>query len=751
MTRASHLSRRIPRPWAPDRRLSLGLLALALLAIAALAPSGLQAQREDEPNWEMDQPPAPRDFTCFQEAGPYTPTIDIGADVAILYGAHGDLARRFAQWREQGYEAAFMTGISWGDYADYYGRDDDFKTSEVQTRKDGSLRMHHPGVGYNVPTDPYIAYIKTTIDPVIDQRPLFLCLEEPEYWADTGWSATFKQLYAEHYGEPWRAPDSSVDAQYRASRLKYERYFEALREVFGFARAKSNRLGFRMECVVPTHSLLNYAQWGIVSPMSRLMDLPEMDGYIAQVWTGTARTHNMYRGEGRERTFETAFLEYGAMLNMVRPTGRKVWFLADPIEDNPDYSWNDYRRNYKATIVASLMWPEVHRFEVMPWPSRIFQGRYPKVDLDTTGEREGIPGDYAAMILTVINALNDMEQAEAHYDVAARRIGVFASDSLMFQRAAPDPTDIHLSPFYGLAMPLLKRGVYVEPVQLENATHPDALEDFDVLFLTYEGQKPLKAEYHEALHAWVRQGGALVYVGDGADPYHNVREWWNEQGATGTRPDQALFQRLGVEGLASGAFRRVGDGAFWFLEENPTQLARSADGAGMIMALTETVLATMREPLRPRNHLAIERGPYLALAVLDESVTEDAYQRDGHWIDLFDPALPVMDQITVRPGEQGLFYNVGWTREKGPVPAVLAAAARIRNIERTDDSLRFTARGPIGTQGLARILGPGKPSAITVDGEAVADWTWGEADQTLALPLRNQAREVSVTVRFQSR
>jgi len=53
--------------------------------------------------------------------------------------------------------------------------------------------------------------------------------------------------------------------------------------------------GRTIECHVPTHSLNNYAHWRIVSPMSSLMELQAMDGYIAQVWTGTSRTPNIYK------------------------------------------------------------------------------------------------------------------------------------------------------------------------------------------------------------------------------------------------------------------------------------------------------------------------------------------------------------------------------------------------------------------------------------------------------------------------
>jgi len=149
-----------------------------------------------------------------------------------------------------------------------------------------------------------------------------------------------------------------------------------------------------VRCYVPTHSLINYAHWCIVSPESSLAKLDGCDGYIAQVWTGTARTPNHFRGVRRERTFETAFLEYGAMQNLVRATGRSVWYLNDPVEDNPRHDWTDYRGNWESTLVASLLQPEVWQYEVAPWPERIFGGKYPR---DAKPEdRRAIPPEYAS-------------------------------------------------------------------------------------------------------------------------------------------------------------------------------------------------------------------------------------------------------------------------------------------------------------------------------------------------------------------
>ena len=146
-----------------------------------------------------------------------------------------------------------------------------------------------------------------------------------------------------------------MDAQWRTSKLKYYLYRRALQQVFDYVQAYNARTGRQVRCYVPTHSLLNYAHWRIVSPESSLARLDGCDGYIAQVWTGTSRTPNLFRGQLRERTFETAFLEYGAMMNLVRGTGRRVWFLNDPVEDNPDHDWTDYRVNWESTMVASLL------------------------------------------------------------------------------------------------------------------------------------------------------------------------------------------------------------------------------------------------------------------------------------------------------------------------------------------------------------------------------------------------------------
>jgi hypothetical protein len=181
-----------------------------------------------------------------------------------------------------------------------------------------------------------------------------------------------------------------------------------------------------------------------VSPESSPGRLNGCDDYIAQVWTGTSRTPNLFRGKLKERTFETAFFEYGSMQNLVRSTGRTVWYLNDPIEDNPDHDWVDDRTNWESTLVALLLQPDVRQYWIAPWPERVFGGRYHKKG--NPQEREPFPPAYAAELQTVFNTLNDLRQTRVRWDCGTEGLGILVSDSLMFQRgaSAADPKCWHV-------------------------------------------------------------------------------------------------------------------------------------------------------------------------------------------------------------------------------------------------------------------------------------------------------------------
>ena len=487
---------------------------------------------------------------------------------------------------------------------------------QAQTQADGKPILHggNRDIPYISPGENYGKYLTGGVKRALDAGAQAIHLEEPEFWARAGWEENFKREWKAYYQEDWQAPNSSPDAQYRASKLKYYLYRRALSQIFDFAKeyGKANHRAIR--CYVPTHSLINYAHWRIVSPEASLIDVGA-DGYIAQVWTGTARTPNLYEGRRRERTFETAFLEYGAMQNLVRASGRRVWYLNDPIEDNPNHDWEDYRANWESTLTASLLQSEVWHYEIMPWPDRVFNSRHPLKSIPAertlkeqeqapigTGlggfgrgnpnvERVGIPKPYETELQAVIAALGDMKQSAVRWENAGTgNTGVLISDTMMFQRADPQPSDANLGSFYGLAMPLVKRGVPAEPVQIESAGAPGFLNRYKLLLLTYEGQKPPRPEFHTVLAKWVRDGGALVVVDDDGDPYHAVREWWNTAPHSYQTPRQHLFEALGIPKDATG-LHKVVRGVVVREALSPAALTYREDGAETVRKIVPRAAA----------------------------------------------------------------------------------------------------------------------------------------------------------------
>jgi len=686
--------------------------------------------------------------TSFQTSQPWSPLGNLRADVAMVYGIDKSLPDRVRSWRDRGYRVHLMTGVSWGHYQDYlYGRFDGKNHEDnAQTDRNGRKISHGGDVYYMCPADNYGEFLSVGVERGLEAGVEAVHLEEPEFWARAGYSEGFKREWQNFYHEPWQAPDESVDAQWRASKLKYFLYRRALQQVFNHVQAYNKRTGRKVRCYVPTHSLINYAHWCIVSPESSLAKLEGCDGYIAQVWTGTARTANHFRGLRKERTFETAFLEYGAMQNLVRATGRSVWFLNDPVEDNPRHDWTDYRSNWESTLTASLLQPEIWQYEVAPWPERIFGGKYPRNGRPE--DRKAIPPEYASELQVVMQALNDMKQSDVQWDCGTQKIGVLVSDSMMFQRERPTPSDPNMAQFYGLTLPLLKRGMPVTPVLLDNATLPGFLDEQRVLLLSYQGQKPLSVDVHAALADWVRKGGALVMIDDDTDPYNRVREWWNDSGKNDRIPRQHLFETLGVKesdfGKDPAPMLAVGNGSVFWLRENPVRFALSVEAdarlAGAIRKAAEKAGLTWKE----NNYLALRRGPFLIGAGLDESVEGQTKRLKGRFVNLFDPELKVQRSITLAPGNRVFLLDLD--RVKSQNARLLASACKALPVPRDDGVAEWTVEGVGNTSAILLISTAKPPRSVQLDDQALT--SYDAAEGLLYVRFPNEARPRKLVVAF---
>ncbi|MCR5435301.1 MAG: hypothetical protein K6F20_13035 [Bacteroidaceae bacterium] len=691
---------------------------------------------------------AQREKTTFQTAGQWKPTTDVRSDVVMVYGANDrpgmTFRERVESWRRRGYTTHFMTGIAWGDYQDYFQGSWDGQThmDEGQVRMNGEMVMHGAGVPYIVPTENYLKYFKERhIRPVIDAGIDAIFLEEPEFWAFSGYSESFKREWQAYYGFPWRPQHESAENTYLSNKLKYHLYYRALDEAFRYAKAYGRERGLDVRCYVPTHSLLSYAQILMISPEASLASLESCDGYIAQVWTGTSRVPNYFNGTSRERVFEAAFLEYGCMESMTRPTGRKMFFLTDPIEDRAR-DWEDYKRNYQATFTAQLLYPQITDYEVMPWPDRIYERLY--FVSANSQEKALIPRFYSTQMQVMINALNDMPLASTKVS-GSQGISVMMGNSLMFQRSpvkVQGYDDPQLSNFYGLALPLVKRGVPVSITHLENTGYADTWKDTKVLLMTYSCMKPLDPSSHQHIADWVRRGGRLIYCGRDDDPYQSVLEWWNQKGNDYAAPSEHLFELMQMSRRPGEGSYRFGRGSVQIIRQDPKEFVLTAGGDAPLMEAVEQAYGR----LELKNSFYLERGPYVLGAVLDENVTGSEPMRiRGRYIDLFDPKLPCLDEKVVQPGEQTFLYDLKKVKNRRR-PQVLAAASRQYDEERTRHTYAFTAKSPANTDNVMRILLPQEPK--NVDADVSSQSSWDEASHTLLLQFENRPDGVRVKIEW---
>lgn len=696
--------------------------------------------------------------TAFQTAHHWIPEIDVRSDIAIVYGVseRGKMSfeERVKSWRDRGYQTHFMTGIAWGQYDDYFlgkwdGKD---HLGEGQQTVKGDTIWHGRNIPYVVPVASFIAYMKEkVIKRVIDAGISSIYLEEPEFWARAGYSGSFKKEWQNYYGFPWRPQHESPENTYLSGKLKYHLYYHAIDQVSAYAKEYGKTKGMDVKVYIPTHSLVNYSSWQIVSPEASLASLPGIDGYIAQVWTGTSREPTYFNGLKKERVFENAFLEYGSMVSMTAPTGRKLFFLTDPIEDWPR-DWADYKKNYEATFTAQLLYPMIANYEVMPWPERIYTRPYKLANSD---EKVLIPKYYSTQMQVMVNALNNI-QISKNKVTGSGGIGVLMGNSLMFQRFPVHNgfEDPQFSNFCGQTLPLVKRGIPVQTVHMENLEYAATLKDIKVLVMSYSNMKPVRADVHRHLADWVKQGGVLVYCGRDDDPYQTVMEWWNTGGNRYATPSQHLFELLQVKPTGKNQEAVVGKGRLYILRQNPKAFVMEANGDENYVNVIKKAWQTDAKAgeLQFKNNFYLQRGPYDIIAVMDESTGAQPYTVNEPVIDLYDPELPVLQQKIVRPGNQALLYNISRIENKKQ-PQVLASACRIYDEKTSAQSYAFICKSPLNTVNRMRILLPAAPVKISVMNDRGSALTnikneWDATSHTLLLGFNNSPEGIKVEINW---
>jgi hypothetical protein len=725
--------------------------------------------------------------TGFQTSQPWSAGLNMPSDVAMTYGPNPDKVK---SWADSGYTVWSMFGASW------LGKDEEIikKHPEIVQMLSGDVPFEMiPGRAWVVPTQPWREYIKEIIGRQVAAGAGAILPEEPEFFATTGYSKAFKDEWQKFYGTQWQAPNSSLTAQWNANRLKANLFAEFYRDVFDYTKS----LKLNVMCLVPTHSNLNYADWGIVAPHNAFAALPSSDGFIAQVWTGTAKHPHPLGGTPFASVFDYAFLEYSYFNNLLSGTGKASWLLTDPVEDAQGASWADLRSWYEATLTAALMQTEINTYEVSPWPERFL------IWASSYGGNPGIPipQEYASELMTVWSAQRMLPRGNAQFTGGTDGIGFLTADTLMWQRGSgTDRFKGHAAPM----LALIKRGVPVNILPVERLlekTNP--FKNIKVIIASFDAWKPENRETAAAVADWVKAGGTLFFLG-GTDDYDNIEgSWWKEAGFK--TPADALLEMLfpgekqkaafkappsAAPGFLSESYKRktldatsvapsalkayspfasvlpitaygIAGTEVWFNVGDKPVVWKAACGKGLLIyagfpgeAVANTAegekvfteLIRVAASLSPgfryeeSDKIVVRRGPFVVARSVKGPLT-----LAGPFADILNPNDPIKESVTIPEKGNAFLLDI---RKKAAEcqntagACLLLAGGNISNVKSAKNTFEFKLHGPAGRTGPVWVYFQGAKAAPKTD--IVSVWNANEKVLKLTVPLTPEGTAVRV-------
>ncbi len=614
------------------------------------------------------------------------------ARTIVLHGFNETLAQRAATWQQAGYAVQAQLPLAWGNYLDFltgtWNGTSHF--DEIQLRADSTEIEHTDGVYYFVPSAAYRDYIKKKIELAIEAGGEALRLEQPIFWSAAGYSDGFKREWESFYETPWEAPQQNAAAQFQAEQLKFEMELRAVADLLAHAKSYAQSTNRAVKVYVTTLSALQYAHESKVGPQAELLYIPECDGVIGHVPAHVPETR--YADAKRARAFESAWFDFGLFAQASRGHEKELVFS---FEAGNAKTWNERKHILHAQFVAALFYPECARYEWQTPVEQIFKAAPSSATLASMNGGENTArtplNEAALQTLVLQNVLARLPQDAPQLEAGERGVGVLMSDALTLQRAAPEANEHELSSFFGIALPLLKHGIPVQPLLLENLSRPGYLTGYKTLFLSYRAMKPQQPKWHERLATWVKTGGTLIFIDDDKDAFNHAPGWWREPSYNLARPAEHLFQTLGLNNGANPGRNKAGMGSLIYINANPAQYALSAAGPDSVLALLAAAMPHGRQ-VKQQNYFKLQRGAYVAAVAFAETASSTALALQGDWLDLLEPNLPRLTAKTIAPGEVALLFDL--SRRDSTRAQVLATSALIVEEQFEATRYSFTANGP---------------------------------------------------------
>ena len=633
--------------------------------------------------------------TIFQVNMYYDPKAALPVDAVIVH-RHGDstasLYNAIKSWQINGFNVGRMFFAD-SDAGNHYWQGDwDGQTHTNDCEHDAagnivSIGGYRP---YMLPTTGWTAYLEEMTEQSIDLGVTAIIPEEPLAHTYTGYEESFKPIWADYYGFPWQAENSSEIARFLTGQLKAKLYLDLELDLLETSQQYGNDIDF----VIPIHSIFGNIAAKLTAPLGMSVGTNDIDGYIGQIWTGPIRWALDNYSSSDESFFGSAYALYDFFTQLTIETDRKLWLLVDPVEDDPNHTWAEYLEWYEHSVAAMLFMPEVDSYEIMPWPERTFMPGY------STGGGSPAPEDFRIQVLTISQVLQDIAKGgewlpDASSKLPTEKIAVAIADSAMYRKIS----GAKLQGTYGMLMPLIQRGIPVSSFAMERVQDTNYADLYKVIILSYETFKPVNPQMNVDLADWVKRGGSLLVVGATETSLDSASYfWWHGLGYNS--PIEHLMAQFGGGYGGGNVIRNT---------TSPSAFANTSIAANTYLPLLEQAVnaSDITGGLNTPGNFCMKRGDY----VIARSTKSNLWVQ-GNFVNIFDADLPVINNINLSPGQSGLFKDVTDILT-GNVPALLHTSHRLMSQENSNDFLKFTINGPSETPAVARIFSANKNSSVS--------------------------------------
>ncbi|MBE6620040.1 MAG: hypothetical protein E7625_01575 [Ruminococcaceae bacterium] len=715
-------------------------------------------------------------MTTFQTGTMFSDLYAVNSDSVMVYAND---YKHFADWYEPGtYVVDMMLAINRASktYVSQYKRQDD-----VQTNSSGSFLEHSAGTDYYmVPTERWIDYVwENRVKPVIIAcHPQTIALEEPEMWAASGYSKSFKAEWKAYYGEEWQDPASSPENMLKANLLKTYLFERIIVEL----SSRIKELSPTTQVYIATHSTVNYSDWGIDAGLNHYVATGALDGVIGQTWSDTQNTAFLYRGGAFTDNFTNAFIEYSSYVDSVE--GLNFYALADPMMDNASFTEEDCQYLYRQSIAAILMQPEINRFQILPWVNRAFAN---------------VSNNYRTIQSQIYEMLNNVGGEDVKIEAGTPGITYLISDSLSWMNPGSGWALGTTDGLYGVTASLVREGIPTKMKSMDQIESAADLEGVTVLIVSFDSNVPLNEKINIAIADWVKAGGTLLFI-SGSNQYWSVDDYffWQEDGSplnnlfkhlelddikvsslaggnsiSASDPtlksafnDQRLsasYRRfaitfegasnpiLTVSGKAVGIDERVEDGRVIAIGLSSAFFGGHSFGPEMMRALTEYALNYTDYDYVTTDLMTVRRGNVVAAHAYHSAQT-----LKGTYINLYSAQLSILKNPVVPKDDSVVLYDVSGFDLSVPRLGFTAGTIQSGSLVETADSMTYTVTSAGNTLLSNRILLPAGvyPKSISITkGEDELDlsllqYDYDEASNSIFFLFDGGMEPITVTIKW---